>query len=89
MVFFQIIKVHVFDFDVIVFGKEFLAGWDVAAVDINTEDLGVFEAVNDAFEGVTCCCSDVEDFFDWFGGFEGPFANRLIGNPLINIEYTW
>ena len=89
MVFVQIIKVHVLNLDVIVVGKEFLAGWDVAAVDINTKDLCVFEAVNDAFKRVACCGSDVEYFFDWFIGFEGSLTNSLISDPSIDIEYTW
>ena len=89
MVFVQIIKVHVLNLDIIVFGKEFLTGWYVAAVDINTKDLCVFEAVDDAFERVACCGSDVEYLFDWFFGFEGPFANSFISDPSIEIEYTW
>lgn len=89
MVFVQIIKVHVLNLDVIIFGKEFLACWDVAAVDINAKDLCVFEAVDDTFKRMACRGSDVEYFFDWFIGFEGPFPNSLISDPSIEIEYTW
>ncbi len=63
MVFFEVVEVHVFDLYVLVGLEEFLAGGDVAGVDINTEDLGVFEAMDDTFEGVTGGGSNIEDFF--------------------------
>ena len=81
MVFFEVVEVHVFDLDVLVWLEEFLAGGDVAGVDINTEDLGVFEAVNDTFEGMTGGGSNIEDFFDRVFGIDSSFSNGLVGNP--------
>ena len=89
MIFFQIVKVHILNFDVLVFFKEFLAGEDVTVVDINSENLCVFEALNNTFEGMACCCSNIKNFFDWFGGLECSFPNSFVGNSRINVSDTW
>ena len=70
-----------FDLYVLVGLEEFLAGGDVAGVDINTEDLGVFEAVDDTFEGVTGGGSNIEDFFYGFFCIDSSFSNSFVSNP--------
>lgn len=64
MVFLQVVEVHVLDLDVLILFEQFLTSWNVVAIDVNTQNLSVFEAVNDTFERMSGCGSDVEDFFD-------------------------
>ncbi len=66
------------DLDIMVWLKEFLAGGDVAAVDINTEDLGVFEAVDDTFEGMPCGSSDIKHFSYRFFGVDSSWVKVSI-----------
>lgn len=89
MIFFKVIEIHMFDLDVFMLLEEFLAGGDVAAVDINSEDLGVFEAVDYAFEGMACCSSNIEHFLDWFFSINRSLPNGLVSNPKYMHINTW
>jgi hypothetical protein len=50
--------------------KRVLASGDVAVVDINTEDLGIFKAVYHTFEVKACGSYYIEHFLDRFFGVD-------------------
>jgi hypothetical protein len=49
MVFLQVVEIHVLDLDVLVLLEQFLTSRNVVYININTQNLSVFEAMNDTF----------------------------------------
>jgi hypothetical protein len=80
VIFFKVVEVHVFDFDIFVFREEFLAGRNIIVININTQNFGVFETMNDAFQGVSGRSSNVEYFLDRTGGCLSSFTNCSISS---------
>lgn len=78
MVLFEVVEIHVFDLDVFIFFEKFLAGGNIVVVNVNSEDFGVFETVNDAFQWVSGSGSNVKHFFDGAGCFFGSFSDGSV-----------
>ena len=69
-----------FNGDIWVLVKQLLAGGNVIVINVDTENLSIFKAVQDTFEGMPSGRANIKDFLDGFGGFFSPIANGLVGS---------
>ncbi len=68
-----------FNGDIFIFLEQLLAGGNVIVINVDTENFGIFKAVQDTFEGMPSGSANIKDFLDGFGGFFSPIANGPVG----------
>jgi hypothetical protein len=80
VIFLKIVKVHMFNGDILIFLEELLAGGNVIVINVDTENFCIFKAVQDTLEGMPSGGANIKYFLDGFGGFLSPIANGLVGS---------
>lgn len=74
----QVIEVHQLDGHIGMIFKNFLAGRDVALVDVNANDFGILERVDNAVEGLASGSSNVQNLL---GVVLISLSNSLVSSP--------
>jgi hypothetical protein len=85
---FYVVEVELPDGHIFMLSEQLLTGWNIALIDIDAENLGLSEFIDDAVKRVSSGGSNVQYFLDVLS-LGGSLPDKSVGCSEIEIEVTW